>query len=70
MALASASVNPFERTLRGLPSLMLTPSAGFAAIFPFATAQPKIVLRPDRSLSLTVFAEIGRPVRGLVDARR
>jgi len=58
-ASASASVKPLVRNLRGFPSLMVTPSAGFVSIFPFDLAQPNTVLSAAKSLSFTVFAEMG-----------
>ena len=70
MALASASVNPLPLSFACLPSLIVMPVAGLLGSFRFETAQPNSVLRPARSESFTVLAEIGFPVLGLiVDSR-
>ena len=63
-------MSPFDRSFCRFPTLMVTPLAGFAAIFRLRTAHSKTVFRPERSLSFTVRAEIGLPLRGLMVARR
>jgi hypothetical protein len=47
-----------------LPTLIVTPAAGFNGKRRFATAQPNTVLSPAKSLSFTVFGLGTRPVRG------
>jgi hypothetical protein len=64
MARASSSEKPFERTLRGVPNLIVTPWAGLLESFPFTTAQLDTVFSADKSLSLTVLGEGTFPVRG------
>jgi hypothetical protein len=46
-----------RRSLGFLPTMAVTPAAGFAAKRRFVTLQPNTVLRPTRSLSLRVFAD-------------
>ena len=61
---------PLAPKSSGLSELNRYAGTGLAVSFLFDTAQPNSVLSPDRSLSFTVLAETGFPMRGLIVARR